>query len=318
MAGGAESGCEAVECENIGGAGMRHVGDISLVNGADIEPVDIITFGSPCTDLSVAGKREGIDAARSGLFFQAIRIIKEMRAHDSVDPTNQFIRPRFALWENVPGAFSSNKGEDFRRVLEEIAHIADEAITIPRPTNGKWSTCGCIVGNGWSIAWKVLDAQYLGVPQRRRRIFLVADFGGECAGDILFEPDCLPGHPTQSRATGQGITPDAERSTGEASGGGIGLQNETSPTIRAGGGSDSVPAVMAFDTTQITSPDNYSNPKWGDPCHPLAAGAHSPAVVYDSRGNGVGRTVNTLAGDHQSRITDYTAIVLEGKNDIPE
>lgn len=161
---------------------MKHLGDVTKINGNEIEPVDLITFGSPCQDLSVAGKRAGLSGERSGLFMEAIRIIKEMRN----GRTDDIIQPRFALWENVPGAFSSNKGEDFRAVLEEFCKVKDSSAVVPKPKDGKWSDSGCILGDGYSIAWRVLDAQFWGVPQRRRRIFLVADFDGERAGEILF------------------------------------------------------------------------------------------------------------------------------------
>lgn len=161
---------------------MKHLGDVTKIKGNEIEPVDLITFGSPCQDLSVAGKRAGLSGERSGLFMEAIRIIKEMRN----GRTDDVIRPRFALWENVPGAFSSNRGEDFRAVLEEFCKVKDSSANVPRPKDGKWSDSGCILGDGYSIAWRVLDAQFWGVPQRRRRIFLVADFDGERAGEVLF------------------------------------------------------------------------------------------------------------------------------------
>ena len=165
---------------------MKHLGDITKINGAEIEPVDIITFGSPCQDLSVAGRRAGLDGERSGLFMEAVRIIKEMRR-----ATNG-ANPVFAVWENVPGAFSSNKGEDFRVVLEELCKIKDGNANVPRPDKGKWSDAGEIVGDGYSVAWRVLDAQYWGVPQRRRRIFLVADFrGGVPEKYSLSEKACL-------------------------------------------------------------------------------------------------------------------------------
>jgi DNA (cytosine-5)-methyltransferase 1 len=197
---------------------MNHLGDITKINGSEIEPVDIITFGSPCQGLSVAGKRAGLADERSGLFMEAIRIIREMREHEqSIGRTNINIRPRFAVWENVPGAFSSNKGEDFRAVLEETARVADKTVVIPKPPKGKWTTSGAIMGNGWSIAWRVLDAQYWGVPQRRRRIFLVADFGGQSAPEILFKREGLRRHLTESRETREGIATDAERSVDETS-----------------------------------------------------------------------------------------------------
>lgn len=167
---------------------MRHLGDITKINGANAPIVDVITGGSPCQDLSIAGKRAGLDGERSGLFMEQLRIIKEMRKRDKDENgrTNQFIRPRYMVWENVPGAFSSNGGEDFRIVLEETAKVADETAAIPRPS-GKWTSAGTIVGYGWSIAWRVHDAQFWGVPQRRKRIALVADFGGHTAPEILFE-----------------------------------------------------------------------------------------------------------------------------------
>lgn len=167
---------------------MKHLGDVTKINGAEIEPVDLITFGSPCQDLSVAGKRAGLEGERSGLFMEAIRIIKEMRAEDErIGRTDELVRPRFGLWENVPGAFSSNKGEDFRAVLEEFCKVKDSSAVVPKPDGNKWSDAGFIMGNGYSVAWRVLDAQFWGVPQRRRRIFLVADFAGGSAGEILFK-----------------------------------------------------------------------------------------------------------------------------------
>lgn len=169
---------------------MKHYGDISAMNGAEIPPVDIITFGSPCQDMSVAGKRNGLDGSRSSLFYEAVRIIKEMRCK-----TNGKY-PRFIVWENVPGAFSSNKGEDFRCVLEEICKIKDEQLSVPK--SSKWQNAGKILGDGFSVAWRQLDAQFWGVPQRRKRIYLVADFTGWCAGKILFESEGLSGYSSKS------------------------------------------------------------------------------------------------------------------------
>ena len=166
---------------------MKHYGNICKINGAEVEPVDVIIGGSPCQDLSVAGKRAGLDGERSGLFMEQIRIIKEMRDATSNVGGYRCAKPRYMVWENVPGAFSSNKGEDFRIVLEETAKIADETAIIPRPDRGKWTNAGAIMGDGWSIAWRVFDAQFWGVPQRRRRIALVADFGGQSAPEILFK-----------------------------------------------------------------------------------------------------------------------------------
>ena len=204
---------------------MKHYLNVCDVNGATVEPVDVITFGSPCQDLSVAGKRAGLkhesngdeETTRSGLFMEAVRIIKEMRKADELGKlqsgrANEHLRPRFAVWENVPGAFSSNKGEDFRIVLEELARIKDTEVSIPMPDKRKWQPAGEIVGNGWSIAWRTLDAQYHGVPQRRRRIFLVADFADKCAGEILFECKGLPGYSSESSEKGQGTAGDITES----------------------------------------------------------------------------------------------------------
>lgn len=188
---------------------VKQLGDITKINGGEIEPVDIIAGGSPCQDLSVAGKREGLDGERSGLFMEQIRIIKEMR-NATITRSDEHIRPRYAVWENVPGAFSSNKGEDFRIVLEEFCKVADKTAYVPRPAEGKWNTCGCIVGDGYSIAWRVLDARFWGVPQRRRRIWLVADFGGERAAEILFERKGLRRSFAESRKAWERIADNSE------------------------------------------------------------------------------------------------------------
>ena len=172
---------------------MIHYGDITKINGAEVPTVDVIVGGSPCQDLSVAGKRAGLDGERSGLVMEQVRIIKEMRENDKRRTDDaRLIRPRYMVWENVPGALSSNGGEDFRIVLEEIAKIAYETVSIPRPSGGaRWSNAGAIVGKGWSVAWRIMDAQFWGVPQRRRRIALVADFNGDTAPEILFNGDRL-------------------------------------------------------------------------------------------------------------------------------
>ena len=185
---------------------MKHLGDITLIHGNEIEPVDCIIGGSPCQDLSVAGKRAGLSGARSGLFMEQIRIIKEMR--------KRYGKPRYMVWENVPGAFSSNSGEDFRAVLEEVTRIADETAVIPRPPKGKWTCAGCIMGDGWSVAWRTHDAQFWGVPQRRRRIALVADFGGESAPEILFERESVSRSTESGRETREEPAPSLENSTG--------------------------------------------------------------------------------------------------------
>lgn len=187
---------------------IKHYGDISTMDGSKIEPVDIITFGSPCQDLSIAGKRDGLDGKRSSLFYEAIRIVKEMRC------ATDGKKPRYIVWENVPGAFSSNKGEDFRCVLEGICHIKDETLSVPKID--KWKQAGTMVGDHFSLAWRVLDAQYWGVPQRRKRIFLVADFAGGGAGEILFKSEGLSGYSKKSIRSWQGTASNFADSTGEA------------------------------------------------------------------------------------------------------
>ena len=167
---------------------VKHYGDVNSIRGDEIEPVDIITSGSPCTDLSIAGKRAGLDGRQSGLFYQAIRIIKEMRC------ATDGRYPRFIVWENVPGAFSSNNGEDFRAVLEAVCSVKGGGIPVPRPPKGKWANAGCIMADGFSLAWRVVDACLWGVPQRRKRIYLVADFTAGSAGKILFESEGVSGY----------------------------------------------------------------------------------------------------------------------------
>lgn len=193
---------------------VKQLGDVTKISGAEIEPVDIITFGSPCQDLSVAGQRAGLKGERSGLFMEAVRIIKEMR--ENAIRTNQPIRPRYAVWENVPGAYSSNGGEDFRVVLEELCKVADSEVSIPRTPQGRWRGAGAIMGDGYSVAWRTLDAQYWGVPQRRRRIWLVADFGGERAPEILFKREGLRRSFKESRAAWEGVAQTAAGSVGGA------------------------------------------------------------------------------------------------------
>lgn len=196
---------------------MLHLGDIKKMDGGKIPKVEIITGGSPCQDMSIAGKREGLDGSRSNLFREQIRIVKEMRESDKADGrTGSDIRPRFMVWENVPGAFSSNKGEDFRCVLEEICRVADAEVSIPRHPKNKWSNSGTIMGDGYSVAWRVLDAQYWGVPQRRKRIYLVADFGGESAPQILFKQDSMRGNFKESIEEREGTPGSPENGTNKS------------------------------------------------------------------------------------------------------
>ena len=190
---------------------MKHLGSVTNVNGAEVEPVDIITFGSPCQDLSVAGKRAGLkheangddETTRSGLFMEAVRIIKEMR-----EATNGEY-PTFAVWENVPGAFSSNSGEDFRTVLEELIKIVEPTAVMPAVPKNGWPYADSYCGDGWSLAYRVFDAQYWGVPQRRRRIYLVVDFRGERAGEVLFEREGVRGYFETGRTPWQRAAGDA-------------------------------------------------------------------------------------------------------------
>ena len=204
---------------------VKHLGDINSVNGAEIEPVDIITFGSPCTDLSVAGKRQGLNAERSGLFFQAIRIIKEMRG-----ATNGKY-PRFAVWENVTGAFSSNGGTDFRCVLEEFCKIKDADLSVPKPE--KWTKAGEIMGENFSVAYRTFDAQYWGVPQRRMRVYLVADFEGGCASKILFESEGMSGYSAESFRAWQ-ETAQSFGNCSEETGSGLMFENHSQDTRYTG------------------------------------------------------------------------------------
>lgn len=281
---------------------MEHLGDISKINGAKVKPVDVISFGSPCQDLSVAGLRKGLkhedngddETTRSGLFMEAVRIIKEMR-----EATNGAY-PRVALWENVPGAFSSNKGEDFRVVLEELVKIVEPTAVMPTVPKAGWPYADCYRGDGWSIAYRVLDAQFWGVPQRRRRIYLVLDLGGERAGEILFKRESLRGYFAEGGTPWQGVASDAERSTG------------TDDSERNGIIAVATQPVVCYEAAGLTNRGYYS----GEKAETLRGESHGalPMVcikTWDARSNGDGDTVSTLAGDHENRITDYTSVVVE-------
>ena len=191
---------------------VKHYGDVNSIRGDEVEPVDIITFGSPCQNLSIAGKRAGLEGKQSSLFFQAIRIIKEMRC------ATDGRYPRFIVWENVPGAFSSNGGEDFRAVLNAVCSVKDGGISVPRPPKGKWANAGCIMADGFSLAWRVVDACLWGVPQRRKRIYLVSDLTGGCAGKVLFESEGVSGYTPQGFRAWQGAAGGAAPCIGAAGG----------------------------------------------------------------------------------------------------
>lgn len=362
---------------------MRHLGNVTEIYGDQIPPVDVITFGSPCQDMSVAGKRAGLDGSRSGLFHEAIRIIKEMK-----EKTNGEY-PKYAVWENVPGAFSSNHGEDFRCVLEAFAGVCDEKVSIPGPARGKWAPAGEVVGTGYSVAWRTLDAQYWGVPQRRKRIYLVADFAGGRAGEILFERESVRWDSAAGRAPWQGAAADAPGSAGGSrsarrlnpiyalqgngidraetagcngrgwredmcytlntidrpaicfkSGQGakarsIGASEKVTPTLGSEAGGNSVPAVCypkVFHSLTAANAGNVESAQQPNcVCYPqiartLTAEADaSPCidrgqnvVCYDARGNGDGAHVPTLTGDHENRVTDYTAVITYSNPKIGE
>lgn len=218
---------------------MIHLGSITEINGACIEPVDVITGGSPCQDLSVAGKRAGLDGERSGLFMEQIRVVKEMREHDRrIGRTNEYIRPRWMVWENVCGAFSSNKGADFQAVLTEIVRIAEpQAPDVPLPEKGKWPHAGELhdeMGN-WSIAWRTHDAQYWGVPQRRKRISVVADFAGGGAVEVLFEQCTGNESRHEIQPVSESLPRDSEQSTTQRKDTAGTTGEGTSDTSRGGG-----------------------------------------------------------------------------------
>jgi DNA (cytosine-5)-methyltransferase 1 len=348
---------------------MKHLGDITLIDGSKIEPVDVITFGSPCQDLSIAGKRAGLAGQRSGLFMEAVRIIKQMQ-----EATNGEY-PKYAVWENVPGAFSSNKGKDFLAVLEELIRIKEPTISLPEPPKSKWSKAGEVSGSGWSLAWRTMDAQYWGVPQRRLRISLVLDLTGQRAGEILFEPESLRGHFAPSITPGQATAGAVENGAGTANEvyaevnnvcafklgnseqtRSIGYAEELVPTLNAecggnkpacaytlkirsgceGGGKGALVQTEKSATLSTLQDQTLfvAEPTFciqGNTINCYAATTEpnmvicndcSPAirsrdykdpniVCYDARGNGDGMLSPTITGDHNSRITDYTAVVIE-------
>lgn len=375
---------------------MVHLGDITKMSGYTIPPVDVITFGSPCQDLSIAGKRAGMAGERSGLFSEAVRIISEMRY------ATFGAYPKYAVWENVPGAFSSNKGEDFHAVLQSLCRVIDPDAVIPRPTDArggiKWPRAGAVLADHYSLAWRTMDAQYWGVPQRRLRISLVLDLTGGRAGEILFEPESLRGHFAPGITPGQATAGTVENGAGTADraftlkirsgceGGGKGALVQTEKSATLSTLQDQTlfvaepPKAYSFDSLASNSMKS-SNPHSGcreveiaktldtslpDPAKNQGgiaiveptfciqgntidradtAGANGtgvkedvcytlntidrPAVAFaldcrnmtaneelsatlQAKGNGDGITSPTMTGDHNSRVTDYTAITLQG------
>ena len=284
---------------------MKHLGDITKINGAEIPIVDCITGGSPCQDLSVAGKRAGLSGERSGLFMEQLRIVKEMRKRDQEENgrTAQFIRPRFMVWENVPGAFSSNNGKDFQAVLTEIVRIVEpDAPDVPMPDKGKWPKAGFLYDElgGWSVAYRVHDAQYWGVPQRRRRISLVADFGGKSAPEILFECEGMFGNFESCGAPWEGSAEDPQRCAdasswtlkirggverdrfGKRAGKGALVQTELSGTLKASG----VHAVAYRKTSHAKTADDgqgWQETDTNDTLNAFDQGEHrTPTIVLEN------------------------------------
>ena len=270
---------------------MKHYGDISVLNGAELPPVDIITFGSPCQDMSVAGKRSGLDGSRSSLFYEAIRIIKEMRG------ATDGKYPRYIVWENVPGAFSSNKGQDFRAVLEEVCKVKDAEVSIPFP--GKWENAGRIMGNGYSVAWRQFDAQFWGVPQRRKRIYLVADFAGGSAGKILFESEGLSGYSAEGFRSWQTAAGTSAKGSGETGGFSVDGYNSSVDEVAATLGVNCGVSTGRNGVMVLNDQGGSRMDVTEDMTCTLRAESHHPPLVFenhsqDSRYTGPQDTVQTI------------------------
>ena len=270
---------------------MKHYGDISVLNGAKLPPVDIITFGSPCQDMSVAGKRSGLDGSRSSLFYEAIRIIKEMRG------ATDGKYPRYIVWENVPGAFSSNKGQDFRAVLEEVCKVKDAEVSVPFP--GKWENAGRIMGNGYSVAWRQFDAQFWGVPQRRKRIYLVADFAGGSAGKILFESEGLSGYSAEGFRSWQTAAGTSAKGSGETGGFSVDGYNSSVDEVAATLGVNCGVSTGRNGVIVLNDQGGSRMDVTEDMTCTLRAESHHPPLVFenhsqDSRYTGPQDTVQTI------------------------
>ena len=261
---------------------MKHYGNISAMDGGKIEPVDIITFGSPCQDMSIAGRRDGLDGSRSSLFYEAVRIIKEMRC------ATDGKYPRWICWENVPGAFSSNKGEDFKAVLEAVIGIAEPNAQVPMPEKARWPYADLYMGDGWSVAYRTLDAQYWGVPQRRRRIYLVADLAGGSAGKILFESEGLSGYSAAGFRSWQRTARRFESGAGatgiclnDQGGAHLDCSDAVSGTLRAQahGHAPCVVAASGFCTEHSAQRRSIGYEK---ECAPTLRAGVVPAAVYEN------------------------------------
>lgn len=300
---------------------MEHLGDITKLDGADIEPVWCVTGGSPCQDLSIAGKRAGLAGARSGLFMEQIRVIKEMREHDrQLGRAGELIRPRYMVWENVPGALSSNKGRDFAAVLEETIRIVEpEAPGVEVPAKG-WPTWGGYrdVDGRWSVAWRVHDAQYWGVPQRRRRIALVADFGGDTAHEILFERTGVSGNLTESGTARERPAGDAEtgaayavRIRGGCDGGGKGALIQTEKSGTLGTGNDqTIFQGGAFKLRNSATARTIGYEEEVSPTLNAECGGNKPAVCYQMQGFGDYREADVAIACKQRDYKDSTDLVI--------
>ena len=275
---------------------MLHLGDITKISGHNVPIVDCVIGGSPCQGLSVAGEGKGLADERSGLFTEQVRITKEMRKADVHNGRSGVdVRPRYMVWENVPGAFSSNGGEDFRVVLEELARVVEEGVTIPRPAKGKWATTGVIIGDGWSLAWRVFDAQYWGVPQRRRRICIVVDFNGHTAPQIVFSEGEHHGSTERGdRKPSVGYIGEEPRPEIQPLCEGLSRNLEQSQSQREDPSSDASGSLGASDREGITFEPGIASREGGH--------------IYE----GVSGTLRAKAGDNQMSVA-YTMQDREGK-----
>ena len=294
---------------------MKHYGDVSKLSGAELPPVDIITFGSPCQDMSIAGKRAGLDGERSGLFHEAIRIVKEMREKTNGD------KPRYICWENVPGAFSSNNGADFKAVLEAVIGVKEPSCEVPAPGKNGWPYADVYLGDGWSVAYRLLDAQFWGVPQRRARIFLVADFGGERAGDVLFKSEGLSGYSAEGFEAWKRTARNPESRPGTAGGGvicvnpqgnsGVDISEEMSGTLVAQDHGNH-PAVLAAGFCTEHSANSRSIGYEDETSPTLRAGVVPAAIALEHH-----PADNRIGIQDGDAIQTLTSRMGTGGNNVP-